>query len=720
MREINADALGFPFRRPTSNIIRTQHTASTTQSSQTRSALQDRSTVGIIETSPSQDSPAPRFASQIRSPSSLPGSSDSQNPSTKPPHSFGKLLSRTNRALVPQAKLKLTSSKLVQAISTAPPKLEAIELLLKKGADPNICTDEGESALKLATSKDQYSIVQVLLKYGADSMKLDANGSSPIEEAFSRGNAQIVLILLQNAARLDFGFGRFGTCIQAAARGGNVELCTLVVDRGLDTYLSGSGLYGNALQAGVVSRNAKVVEFLLGHGADVNVKGGCYGTSLRAAAEIEDIEICQLLASKGADVNLATDACETALLSAVTKENLEVSKLLLNAGATITSRIMKVAWESKKKWDLLRLLGQHGGSVDDISVPYFGTALQSYASRSEVDKCKRLLENCNVNVNANQGHYATALQAAVNSRSREVVGLLLDHGADPNVEGGEFGTALHAAVACNRVDLCGMLIDAGANLNMKSNRDTALNSAVKNKHSGVARLLLENGADSTEVDADERPALHLAAISGQEGLVKLLLDKQGGKNDFGTDEALRLAAMNGHDRVMIVLLEHRADSAAPDANGRTSLHLAAFHGHESSAKLLLDNGGDINWKDSNGDGPLSLAAANGHRAVTKLLLRHSAYLDYSSGVAVLRMAIRMKDLPLVEFLIERGVNVNSTDLDGQTILQLALLKGSGDIVRLLREHGAMTTVDAHFERPFRGVMPEEAWTYTINPTAGWD
>jgi len=95
--------------------------------------------------------------------------------------------------------------------------VEALERLLKGGADPNTCTNEGESALKLATSKDEYSIVQLLLKYGADSTKLDANGSSPLEEAFSCGSSQIALALLEIDARLDSGYGRFGICIQAAA-----------------------------------------------------------------------------------------------------------------------------------------------------------------------------------------------------------------------------------------------------------------------------------------------------------------------------------------------------------------------------------------------------------------------------------------------------------------------------------------------------------------------
>jgi ankyrin repeat protein len=426
---------------------------------------------------------------------------------------------------------------------------------------------------------------------------------------------------------------------------------------------------------------------------------------------------------------------------------------------------MKVAWSTgnEKNWDMLHLLGRHGGTMDEIKVPYFGTLLQSLASQAEVEKCKMLLEDCNVNINANGGHYGTALQAAVKSQSRELVRLLLDHGADPNIIGGEFGTTLHAAVVCGRVDLCSMLIDANADLNAVSGGDTALHLAARNKHNKLVKLLLEKGANPAAVGADGRTALLLAAASGQESWVKLLLSKYGSMNENTSNgnialslaaanavvdadgrTALHLAATNGHHAVVRLLLKSAASSAALDKEGRTALHLAAMNGHDGVVRLLLETGassdttlrqvaatrherllmllaeadGGINRKDSNGDVPLSLAAANEHKAVVSLLLVSGADI-VSCGDAVLRIAIRTKDISLVEVLIKKGADVNATDPNGQTILQLALLKGTGDIVRLLRDHGAHTTWDQHHDR--RRESPwVDAWKYSSNPSAGWE
>ena len=105
-------------------------------------------------------------------------------------------------------------------------------------------------------------------------------------------------------------------------------------------------------------------------------------------------------------------------------------------------------------------------------------------------------------------------------------------------------------------------------------------------------------------------------------------------------------------------------------------------------------------------------------AVVNLLLANGADIG-SCGDAVLRIAIRTKDISLVEVLIKKGADVNATDPNGQTILQLALLKGTGDIVRLLRDHGAHTTWDQHHDR--RRESPwVDAWKYSSNPSAGWE
>jgi ankyrin repeat protein len=60
----------------------------------------------------------------------------------------------------------------------------------------------------------------------------------------------------------------------------------------------------------------------------------------------------------------------------------------------------------------------------------------------------------------------------------------------------------------------------------RPNRRRPLTAAVEFGHEGIARLLLERGADPTWPDADDSPrgaALHAAARAGNRSLVALLL-----------------------------------------------------------------------------------------------------------------------------------------------------------------------------------------------------
>jgi ankyrin repeat protein len=179
---------------------------------------------------------------------------------------------------------------------------------------------------------------------------------------------------------------------------------------------------------------------------------------------------------------------------------------------------------------------------------------------------------------------------------------------------------------------------------------------------------------------------------------------------------LHIAAANGHEAVVKLLLEKDVDVDSKDRSGRTPLSWAAENGHEPIVRLLVDHGGiDVNSKDtSNGQTPLSWAAENGQEAVVRRLIKcegvdvNSKPNNYdptvpfsgipldakinSHGRTPLSWAAKNGHEAVMRLLVEReDVDTDSKDNNNRTPLSWAAENGHETVVRLLIERKNVDT-----------------------------
>ncbi|KAH0533932.1 hypothetical protein FGG08_007454 [Glutinoglossum americanum] len=211
------------------------------------------------------------------------------------------------------------------------------------------------------------------------------------------------------------------------------------------------------------------------------------------------------------------------------------------------------------------------------------------------------------------------------------------------------------------------------------------------------RIRLALGNPVNKRDGDGRTPLSWAAENGHEAMVKLLLEKRAelepSDSKYGQTPLL-FAAENGHEAVVKLLLEKGAKMESTDNKyGQTPLSWAAENGREAVVKLLLEKGAEMESTDSEyGQTPLSWAAESGHEAVVKLLLEKGADMestDSGNGRTPLSWAAGNGHEAVVKLLLEKGAEMESIgSWNAQTPLSWAAGNGHEAVVKLLLEKGA--------------------------------
>jgi ankyrin repeat protein len=258
------------------------------------------------------------------------------------------------------------------------------------------------------------------------------------------------------------------------------------------------------------------------------------------------------------------------------------------------------------------------------------------------------------------------------------------------------------------------LLKDGTDVNARDWDDlTALIPAASSGHLDICKLLVKEGADVNAKDKDGITALMEASIMGHAKIVEFLLESGAELEATSNSEvtALWLASGEGRIDVMKILLSKGADAANTRVDGITALMTASVGGHAEAVKLLLENGADATIADGEGVTPLMNAAENGTVAVVKLLTESTedpvAYLNSVSntGFTALIVAAAHGHLPVMEYLLDAGADVNVPHENGLTALMYAAAGGHVDAMKMLMDKGK---ADIHARHSNEGTAFMEA------------
>lgn len=392
-------------------------------------------------------------------------------------------------------------------------------------------------------------------------------------------------------------------------------------------------------------------------------------------------------------------------------------------------------YEARKKTAppvaVLQLLldaGADVNAVDAAELPAF-----AYAGKSP-EVCRFLLE-AGSNPTLSTCGRLRVLHLALEDRSGEMLGMLLAAGANFNRCEANGVSALHLAAILGNLAACRLLLDAGAEVNLptsnacadeKDPQRTAMDFALLRQQSDVAKLLAERGGRSSV-----KP-IFAACVMGDEEGVRKLLAEGANVNEVESDVTLlEAAAYSGHEGVCSLLLEAGASptSYAPDDRRHTTpLHAAARGGRAAVCRRLIAAGADVDVPDSGKSTPLMYAVLQDDLPTIEALLAAGANVNAvsSDGDSALRMAVQIGKPAVVRRLLEAGAQV--VDSPGKRpLLSLALECGAEvrrEVIDILLAAGAdVSARDVEGDTPLREAMMrgrEEAFEQFVCHGKGLD
>ncbi|KAI1080677.1 ankyrin repeat-containing domain protein [Whalleya microplaca] len=560
---------------------------------------------------------------------------------------------------------------------------ELVELLLENFWDPNSMDDNKDYPLHVAARLVAVSVVKVLLEHGSDPNALNRENQAPIHLIISDTEAHrdepesivaIFKMLLPVTADLDVVDGEGMTPLHQAVKLGDtfkdIVQLLLCSNSGLNTM---DGTHSVCKMANV----------------DKAAPQGW--TALHFAHSAPSIT--EILLKKTSNVNPKTEETfVTPLMLAVESANVDVVSLLLKAGAAVNARdkegrtALHYIGVASGSADVVDLLLGNGADVNarDVSgaTPLFNAVSQDELPETE-ETVKRLLQKGKEDPNIFGGTFHSPLQIAVGRGSDRMINALLAAKAEVNIIGGEYGSVFHAAARRGCKSIVKTLLEHGVTANIKARPyGTPLHGIAgiyaptgqvsEEEWMELIKLLLENGASVEDKDENGQTPL-MAALS-----------------------PIKVNNLDGF--VARMLLEEHANPNVQDAIGATVLHRAVAYWGKPLVELLLRYEADPNVEDRCGRGVLYWAAMSiTEDTLEKFTLlvealpeaQRSPYLSAALPPAV---AGNRKDL--IEFILKYGrIDVNATDRNGWTGLDVARAYNFADLEHLLREYGAESSTN---------------------------
>ena len=614
---------------------------------------------------------------------------------------------------------------------------ETIKHLINHNISVNIMNDDKKTPLICACfAKGNIENVRTLLAHGADINMTGRENNSALHFAARDADSETIKHLINHNISVNkINEDKMTPLIWACQAKGNIENVRTLLAHGADINLTGKE-NNSALHFAAKCADSETIKYLINHNISVNIINNVKTTPLICACFAKgNIENVRTLLAHGADINLTNKYNNSALHFAAKCADSETIKYLINHNISVNIinnvKMTPLIWACFAKGNIenVRTLLAHGADIN-MTDKENNSALHFAAKCADSETIKHLI-NHNISVNIINDDKDTPLMWACFAKGNiENVRTLLAHAADINLTGKENNSALHFAARDADSETIKHLINHNISVNkINDDRDTPLMWAcfAKGNIENV-RTLLAHGADINMTGRENNSALHFAARDADSETIKYLINHNISVNIINDDSdtplmwacqakdnienvrtllthgadinltdkynisALHFAARNADSETIECIISHSIPVGSVDDFNRTALFMACSTCNNlANVITLVSHGGDLNYVVS-GSLESILDTSCGARSrenskcetVDKLVKPNEACSkNLFDGFGMLHAAAKYSDGEMIEYLVSRGLSVNTVDVFGSTPLHLACEEDRLDNVRIL-------------------------------------
>ena len=600
--------------------------------------------------------------------------------------------------------------------------LSCVQLLLAHGADPDLRSRDGSTALMDAASRDYPEIIAELLRTGADDQIKDEDGKNALKHAKQRGSqdamrmftawkeksidqemmtaaeygkARLVTGLIIAGADVNTRNDRGERGLDLAVRFGHRDVVQTLLDHDLGGYSSREECLrqcdenkerNKKLVAAAESGDNESVTRLLQEGAEITSRDSKGNTGLHISALTGHKDVMETFITHQVDINARGQYQRTALMRAAVWGKLSCVQLLLAHGADTDLRdedggtaLIHAASKSYPDPDIIAELLTHG--ADDQIADNLGQNALTHAEKLRSQDAFRMLTAWKKKIIDQE-----MMTAAADGIWRLVTGLLIA-GADVKTRNDRGETVLDLAQRAG--DRAGVqtLLDHGLS---GYSREECLRQCQKNMdlvaaaqsgdNESVIRLL-QDGADITSRNRDGDTGLHLSASRGHRDVIQTFITQRVDVNIRGNNQctALMKAVIRNYPDIIAELLSHGADDQIQDEDGKNALTHAENNNSQDAVKVLKAR--KENPDKLNKEIVTEAKKEDCNWKLVKGLISHHPGIDHlnKKGESALRLAWDAENTKLVKILLDKGAQINLQNAKGETSLKIEQYVEKNDV-----------------------------------------